>query len=286
MNCVYNTKDYLKRKLLGEDVVSAATIYGYQAKLTNLASATFYVLVMNMNDFSLFKYKMSEGRFYVDEFRESVPHSLSDVVSSNMMDDKAIQRWWEAVFCEHNGECTYDAYYDSLNISEKSDATFKELIEKVSSIISTFQLPKTTNTLFLSGDYANNNLVRYVLRQEISMKQIIVLPKSDGKEVFEENCIVSLPGIISESSLSTFPLIKLDTLLTNSVNVTLPLNSVDGFLINKLKWKDLLADMNKDYSAGNIDFKIISVCVECDVFQNTYLSCHDLRGNKKVVQLS
>ncbi len=286
MNCIYNTKDYLKRKLLGEDVVSAATIYGYQAKLTNLASATFAVLVINMDDFSLFKYKMSEGRFHVDEYRESVPHSLPDVVSSNMMYDKAIQRWWDTVFFEHNGECTYDAYYDSLNISEKSDVTFKELMEKVSSIISTFQLPKTSNTLFLSGDYANNNLVRYVLRQELSMKQIIVLPNSDGKEVFEENCIVSLPKIISEGSLSTFPLVKLDTLLTNNVNVTLPLDSAEGFLINKLKWKDLLVDMDKDYSAGNLDFKMISVFVECDVFQNTFLSCQDSRGNKKVVQLS
>jgi hypothetical protein len=229
---------------------------------------------------------MSEGRFHVDEFRESVPHSLSDVVSSDMMHDKATMKWWEAVFFEHDGECTYDAYYDSLKISEKSDTTFKELIKKTSSIISTLQLPRTSYKIFVSGDYADNFLFRYVLQQEISVKQIVVLPKSDGKELFEENSIVSLPDIISTGRLNTSPLLTLDMMLTNSVNITLPLASADGFLANKLRWKDILADMNKDYSAGNLDFKIISVCVECDVFQNTYLSCHDLRGNKKVVQLS
>ncbi len=286
MNCVYNTKDYLKRKLSGEDVVSAATLYGYQAKLTNLASGTFYVLVMNMNDFSLLKYKMSEGRFHVDELRESVPYLLSDVVSSDMIHDNATMKWWESVFFEHNGECTYDPYYDFLKISEKSDTTFKELIEKVTSIISTIQLPKTSYKMFLSGDYANNYLIRYALQQVLSMKQINVLPKSDGKESFEENSIVSLPDIISTGWLNTKPLLRLDMMLTNSVNITLPLASADGFIANNLRWKDVLADMNKDYSAGNLDFKIISICVECDVFQNTYLSCYDLRGNKKVVKLN
>jgi hypothetical protein len=286
MNCVYNTKDYLKRKLSGEDVVSAATLYGYQAKLTNLASGTFYVLVMNMNDFSLLKYKMSEGRFHVDELRESVSYSLSDIVSSDMIHDKATMKWWEAVFFEHDGECTYDTYYDFLKISKKSDTTFKELIEKVTSIISTLQLPKTSYKMFLSGDYANNYLIRYALQQELSVKQINVLPKSDGKESFEENSIVSLPDIVSEDGLSTTPFVKLDTLLTSSINVTLPLCSVDCFLANEFRWKDVLTDMVEDYSAGNLGFKIINIHVECDALQNTFLSCHDLRGNKKVVKLS
>lgn len=287
MTCVCNnTKDYLQRKLSGEAVVSAATLYGYNVKLTNHVSDTFCVFVINMKEYSLFKYTMNKERFHVEEFRESISHSLSDVLPLDALLDHAIMKWWNAVFFEQNDECSYDSYYDTLKISDNSNITFKELIATFSSAIASLKLPVTKSTLFLSGDLSSNHLLRYVLQKELQTDKIFVLSDDNHeKERFEETDIVSIPVKLSERNLRTIPIIKMDSLLSNPVNITLPLSSIENDMLSGIKWKDILFNLDKDYSSSDLDFKKVSISVECDVFQNVFLSSLDQRGNKKVIQI-
>ena len=74
-------------------------------------------------------------------------------------------------------------------------------------------------------------------------------------------------------------------LTSSPVSVTLPLLSVSSEMTPGIKWEDMLAEQQKDYSVGNFDFKRMFVHVECDPFQNIFLSCTDLKGNRKVKQI-
>lgn len=281
-----NSKDYLQRKLMGEEVVSTAALYGFYAKTTNRVSDTFCVLVINMKEYSLFKYTMSKDRFHIAEFRESIPHSLSEVLPLDALLDNATMKWWNAVFFEQNDECSYDSYYDTLKISDNSDNTFSELIATLSSAIASLELPATKSTFFLSGDLSNNHLLRYVLQNELHTGKIFVLSDNDpGKTSFEENNNVSIPEKLSEIDLRTTPIIKMENLLSNPVNITLPLSSIENYILSGIKWKDILFNLDKDYSSSDIDFKKVSISAECDVFQNVFLTSLDLLGNKKVIQI-
>lgn len=285
MTCIYNTKDYLQKKLSGEVVVSAATLYGYNAILSNHANDTFYVLVMNVKEYSLFKYSMNKDKFLVEEFMESISHSLSNSFLQDAISDYATMKWWNAVFFEQNSECFYDSYYDSLNISDNSNITFKELITMFSSAIASLKLPVAKSNLFLTGSLSNNNLLRYVLQKELQTDKIFILSDNNGEKYFEENDIVSIPEKLSERYLRTTPIIKMDSLLSNPVNITLPFSSIENEILSGIKWKDILFSLDKDYNNSDIDFKKVSISIECDVFQNVFLTSLDLRGNKKVIQI-
>ena len=285
MTCIYNTKDYLQKKLSGEVVVSAATLYGYNAKLSDHASDPFYVLIINNNDYSLFKYSLNKGKFHVVEFTESIPHTLSDAFTLGLVHDHVTMKWWNAVFFEQNEVCSYDNYYNNLKISDNSIITFKELLAKVSSAVASLKLSCIKSCLFLSGDLSSNHLLRYVLQKELHTDKIFVLPNNNGEEDFEENEVVSIPEKLSERYLRTAPVIKMESLLSKLVNITLPLHSIENDMLPDIKWKDILFNLDKDYSSSDIDFKKVSISIECDVFQNVFLTSLDLRGNKKVIQI-
>jgi hypothetical protein len=52
-----------------------------------------------------------------------------------------------------------------------------------------------------------------------------------------------------------------------------------------IEWKDTLVDNQSDYCVKDLGFKTVSLSVECDSFQNIFLSCLDINGNRKVLQV-
>ena len=57
-------------------------------------------------------------------------------------------------------------------------------------------------------------------------------------------------------------------------------------MMSETNWDSMLDNQRADYSVGNFDFKKVNVQVECDVFQNIFLICDDLDGNRKVKHIN
>lgn len=281
-----NTKDYIRRKLYGEKIVSPATYLGYKAITTYHATDNFMVVVMNMNDFSYYVYNVIDGKFRINHYEESLPHNITDVITVDFLQDSDAMRWWKCIFYEHDNLCTYDTYYDDLKISERSDITFKEILEKLSCSISSFQLPNGVSQLFLTGDLSNNLLLRYVLQCQLAPKIAHVFPDFTGNDIANENEIVILPKErLEKIKLNVNESVNLATLVATPLHITLPLDSIGHTMLPDKKWEDVV-NKQADYSVADLAFKTVCLQVECDCFQNIFLSCHDLRGNRKVIQLN
>lgn len=288
MIVVKNKADYISRKLAGEDVTSIATCYGYYALSTKIPSKEFSVLVLDFNDYSYYEYALEHGKFCVKSDRELVPHAFTNVVASKMLRDDSLLRWWNCVFFEREGKRHYDNSYDDLYIAEQCNIKFKEVIRELSLLIKTIQFPNSKTQVFIAGELADNPLVQYVLQQHVAFGKLLVLPRVCIDFSFEEHEVVILPKRkLGKLSLGTDLKIHPEDLLLTSMSVSLPLDSsIDSLMLNKVKWKDVLMDEQKDYSMGNMDIKIISLHLECDSFQNIFLGCKDLKGNKKVIQVN
>lgn len=281
--CVYNNSDYLRRKLSGEEVVSAATLFGKEV-IAHTAD-DFLVLVLNVESVSYYNFKNVEGKFHVTDYKESIPHTIVESVTPELLYDEHATKWWSHVFFEHDGQCTYDTYYDDLKVSEESTVSFKELIDKVAASISAIQIPNTTSQVFLTGDLAGCTLVRYVLQMKLAPSRVHILSMS-SQEDFDENQLVTLPvERLDQLSLFVNGTFSYLTLASAPVSITLPLLSMGSEMTPGIKWEDMLVEQQKDYSVGNFDFKRMSVHVECDPFQNIFLSCTDIKGNRKVKQI-
>lgn len=281
--CVYTHSDYLRRKSSGEEVVSCATLYGIEA--TKQTTDDFLVLVVNKENMSFYSYKNVEGTFHVIDYRESVPHAIAESITPELLHDDHVMRWWSHVFFEHDGQCTYDTYYDDLKVSEGNTVSFKELIDKVATSISAIQISNTASQVFLTGDLARCSLVRYVLQMKLAPSRVHLL-SALSHEDFDENQLVTLPvERLNQLALFVNGTFMYSALTSSPVSVTLPLLSVSSEMTPGIKWEDMLAEQQKDYSVGNFDFKRMFVHVECDPFQNIFLSCTDLKGNRKVKQI-
>jgi len=281
--CVYNNSEYIKRKLSSEEVVSAATLYGKEA-MAHTAD-DFLVLVLNVENISYYNYKNVEGKFHVTDYKESIPHTIVESITPELLYDEHVTKWWSHVFFEHDGQCTYDTYYDDLKVSEGNTVTFKELIDKVAASVSAIQFPYTTSQVFLTGDLAGCTLLRYVLQMKLAPSRVHILSMSSNED-FDENQLVTLPvESLNQLALFVNGTFSYLTLASAPVSVTLPLLSMGSEMTPGIKWEDMLTEQQKDYSVGNFDFKRMSVHVECDPFQNIFLSCTDLKGNRKVKQI-
>ena len=80
--------------------------------------------------------------------------------------------------------------------------------------------------------------------------------------------------------------IKFSMLTTSPVSITLPLLSMNSMMISGVNWGEMLHDQQEDYSVGNFGFKKVNIHVECDVFQNIFIVCEDLKGNRKVKHIN
>lgn len=290
MTIIKNNEEYINRRALGEKVVSIATLFGYEAMTTNLAVDNFVVLEMGKSDFSFYRYNVSDGKFCVLDYMENTGHRIGNFLTTEMLEDDAVARWWNCVFYERDGVCTYDDYYNSLTIYDNSDIKFEDLINNVAECVSSLSLPTSTDHLFLTGDLMNNPVLRHVLQKQFGQGKVRLLQEVSLNEDVDENEIVILPmERLDQLALKTNEAVKLKEITSNPISITLPFDSKNNTVVADVKWKDLIVDKQegqKDYSVGNLDFKIISLRVECDVFQNIFLACQDLRGNCKVLKIN
>lgn len=290
MTIIKNNEEYINRRALGEKVVSIATLFGYEAMTTNLAVDNFVVLEMGKSDFSFYRYNVSDGKFCVLDYMENTGHRIGNFLTTEMLEDDAVARWWNCVFYERDGVCTYDDYYNSLTISDNSDIRFEDLINNVAECVSSLSLPTSTDHLFLTGDLKNNLVLRYVLQRQLEQGEVHLLREVSLNEDVDENEIVILPmERLDQLALKTNEAVKLKEITSNPISITLPFDSMDNEMLSGIKWGDMLVDgqeKQKDYSVGNMDFKNISLRVECDVSQNIFLACQDLRSNRKVMKIN
>lgn len=277
----------MKRKLSGEIIVSSATYMGYKAITTYQAPDNFMVVVMNMDNLSFYVYNVKEEKFCIKDYKESLQHTITDLITTELLQNNDDIKWWKCIFYEHDNVCTYDPYYDALKISDNSDITFKEIIERLSSHISSLQLPTGISQLFLTGDLATNPLIKYVLQRLTASKSVLSLTDFTGNDIPDENEIVIVPKErLDHMSLNVKGSVNFTELIPTSLKITLPLDSIGNLMSSDTKWENMLVDKQQDYNVGNLAFKTISVRVECDSFQNIFLSCKDLRGNRKVKQFN
>ena len=299
-NYIYNSKDYLIKRKAGENVTSAVALYGINAMATQEASSNFTVLAVNMKDFSFFRYDVVQDRFRVLDFEESTPHSLAVVVSPAMLQNKKMLKWWNCVFFEHNGKRYYDSFYDDLHIADDTSVTFKDVIKDFDSALSNMPLSKLDNHVFLTGDLAENPLLQYVLQDHFS-KKVNNLHCEKEATTYSENEMVILPKEkLDGLKLNTNITMDLASMVNEPINITLPLDSstmkLDSSIKGKemlpntnIKWEDILNDKeHEDYRIKGTDlfFKTVKLHVECDVFQNIFLYCEDMSGNRKVIQVN
>ena len=295
-NYIYNSKEYLKKRLAGEDVNSAVALFGINAMATHDVSGNFTVLAINMNDYSFFRYDVAQDgyRFGVLldgqnqlDFEESEPHSLTNVVSPAMLQNKAMLKWWNCVFFERNGKRSYDSFYDGFHIANDTDVTFKDVIKGFESVLSKLPLYKLGNRVFLTGDLAENPLLQYVLQNRLS-KEISVLRCNETASYSESDRVI-LPEKLERLKLTTNITMDLASMVNKPINITLPLDSstLESMMLQNIKWGDICIDRRKNYSINGLDFKTVKLHVECDVFQNIFLYCMDMNGNPpKVIQVN
>ena len=283
MRCIYNYEEYIRRKISGEDVVSAATLYGIKAKDRN--SEDFMVVVLNETDCSFYKYVLKDGRFHVTDYQEVIKHGMADFLPLSMVQNMDTMKWWNHVFFERNGICTYDAHYDTLRIAEDSEMTFKELMERTAQSLPSLRLPPITTQVYLTGDLACP-VFRYVLQQANPSYNAWALPAISENENLDENEVVPVPmELFDQLAINANGGMAFSLFARAPVVVNMPILSKDSEMVMGTKWEDMLVDQQIDYTVGNFDFKIIRLRVECDPFQNAFLSCQDTRGNRKVRQI-
>lgn len=297
MQVVKRYNDYITKRLEGESVISRATKYGYSAMsfATNLDS--FVVAVLETKGYSFFEYHVKNGRFSVKDYVEEISPAMMEITPDLLQDD-AVIRWWKNIFYEREGACTYDPYYNSCKIADGSEVTFKKIIEELSkyveSIIGGFSEhhPSLKSSLgvsqvFLTGELAKNPLFRYVMQEQNKHGKVAVLPENQQAKVPDENQIVTLPDEkLAQLSLNVTNPIDFKRLVDDSVNITFPLDSMDGDMMAGKSWKEVLVNEQEDYSVGDLKFKTLRLQVECDAFQNIFLLCRDLSGNRKVIQFN
>lgn len=288
-NYIYNSKNYLKKRLAGEDVTSAAALFGLQALAMHKTSSNFSVLAVNIKVFSFFRYDVVQDRFRVLDFEELRPHSLADVVSPTMLHNEKMLKWWNCVFFERDGKRTYDSFYDDLHIADNTNVTFKDVIKGFESALSKMPLSKLGNHVFLTGDLAENPLFQYVLQSHLS-KEISILRCNEETISYSENEMVILPKEkLDGLKLNTNITMDLASMVNEPISITLPLDSstMKNMMLPNIKWEAVRIDSRKDYSVNGLDFKTVTLHVECDVFQNIFLYCMDMNGNPpKVIQVN
>lgn len=287
MDIENNYNEYLNRRLLGEDVISVATLYGFNALAANLAMDGFVVMELNKSNYSCYKYNVQDGRFRVTAYnKEAVSHDITQVLTDELLQNETIMRWWKSVFYESDGICTYDSYYDHYKIADGSEVDFKEIIKKLSERVSAMQLPvEGMSQVLLTGELSKNPMLRYVVQEKIG--KALVLFENQQTESLNERDVIALPKEkLSQLSLNASESIKLMTLVDSPVNITLPLNSMGNVMLSRKTWKDALVNEQEDYSVGDLKFKKLNIQVECDVFQNIFLSCKDLSGKRKVIHVN
>lgn len=286
MTPVYDSRDYISRKRAGESVISALSVYGSRAMSIAPSAREFLVLMLNREDYSFFSYTVNEGRFRISSFKEAVPHEISRILSGGLSQDDSVVRWWNCVFYDENGFCSYDTAYDSLEVFEGSNETFGQLLRQLSDTFSRLDLPTRVSHVFLAGELLKNAAVRYIVQQYYASRQLSVLPEIAGDVTIDENRLVTLPDEqLNRMSIEINGSIPFSAFVSSPVLLTLPLDSVNDQMVENYSWNAILSDQEEDFSVEEMHFKNIWLQVECDALQNIFLASRDMKGSRKVIQL-
>ena len=127
MRIIKDQADYIERRLSGEEIIPRAYLYGLAAVEKGQSANEVMVISINKHDFSTYIYTIKDGNFLISSFQENAHHSLSEVLTNDILDRQTIA-WWKVVFFEIEGQCKYDSSYDNLRIAENRAQTFKEII--------------------------------------------------------------------------------------------------------------------------------------------------------------
>lgn len=285
MTCAHNTKDYIERKLAGEEVISPGSFYGHMALSEGLDSDTFIVLNIDLERLSFYRYVSKSGRIRIIDYNEDVFHTITRILEEGVWFDEATNKWWNCVFFDCNGQLNYDPSYDTLSISDNCDIHFKAVLEGVSDLLGSliFQPSKKVQT-FILGKLSHSPLIRYIL-QQMTGSSVKILSKQDTEVSFNENDMADIPEEkLRQITVNSGTLISFYQMTSYPVTMTLPISSLENDFTSNVPWKSLLADNSMDYSVGELGFKMVRLYVECDPFQNVFLSSRDAHGNRKVIQ--
>ena len=284
MTCAGNTKDYIERKLAGEDVISPGSLYGYMALSEGLESDAFLVLDIDFERMSFYRYVSKSGRIRIVDYREDVSHAITELLDANAWLDAATDRWWNCVFFDCNGQLSYDPSYDVLSVSDNCNVPFKTVLDGVSNIFTSLFQSSKVAPLFICGELCQSPLIRYVL-QQMTGSPVKILSKQEKDVSFNENEVAAIPEEkLRQLSINTGTVISFYQMTSTPVAILFPLSSLDSELTSNVPWKSLIADNSIDYSVGEMGFKMVRLSVEYDPFQYIFLSSNDTNGNRKVIR--
>ena len=288
MRVINNQTEYIERRLAGEEVIPRAYLYGLTAVEKGRSANEVMVISISSLDYSAYIYEMKEGNFRISSFQENVRHSLSEVLTNELLNQQTLT-WWKAVFFEIDGQCTYDKAYDEFRVSEKGTQTFQEMIQSVKQSFESLNLPAIPSIVCIVGEYSMNPLVRYVLQQKLAPhNNIYLIPCEDlMTDTFEgsQNRIIHPTEIIQALPMRINGVLFTDLMMQQPVPITFPLLCLDNILVNDIPWSRLASDRSPDYRAGNLEFKHLYLHAECDVYGDIFLSCVDIRRNRTIVKI-
>lgn len=287
MRIIKDQTNYIERRLAGEEVIPRAYLYGLTAVEKVLSANEVMVVSINTHDFSAYVYEIKDGNFRIRSFQENVHHSLSEVLTNDILDSQTLA-WWKAVFFEKDGQCTYDQAYDEFRVSEKDTQTFQEMIQSVKQSFESLNLPAIPSIVCIVGEYSMNPLVRYVLHQKLaSHNNVHLIPCEDiTTDTFEgsQNRIIHPTEKIQASPIRINGVLLTDLIMQQPIPITFPLLCIDNILVNDIPWSWLVSDRRPDYRAGNLDFKLLYLQADCDVYGSIFLSCVDICRNRSIVK--
>lgn len=287
MRIIKDQTDYIERRLAGEEVIPRAYLYGLIVAEEVQSADEVMVISINSLDYSIYIYEIKDGNFRIRSFQEIVHHSLSEVLTNDMLDDQTLA-WWKAVFFEKDGHSTYDNAYDVLRIAENRNQTFQETIQSVIRSFEGLNLSSVPSRVCIVGEYSKNPLVRYALQQKLdSNNNIYMIPCDDVKsDSFEgaQSQIILPTERIQASPMRINGSIFADLFMQQSITITFPLPCIENVLVNDIKWSQLISDSTPDYSVGDLEFKKLFLQAECDVYGTIFLSCADIHGNRSIVK--
>lgn len=286
MTVITNHSDYLQKRLAGEQVISIASVLGIEALRQFPILKDFEVLSLDFGVYSIYSYRVEQGKFRVTEMHESLSHALIEKMPCILLKDQTTIRWWNCVFFGQDGKRQYDNAYDDLLIAENNELSFKDIINCAKKELSRLIISKHATHILLTGDLAFNPLVQYILQTLFPSKVIVPLQINLSKDI-EENHFVMPNKKVQQMSIHTNHVITLSSLVSQPICVIITLDaSMDSIMLPNLKWKDIITDKQKDYTVHNLDFKKILLRVDYDAFSNTFITSEDMHGHRKVVLIN
>lgn len=287
MRIIKDQTNYIERRLAGEEVIPRAYLYGLTAVEKGTPANEVMVISISNLDYSAYIYEIKDGNFRITSFQENVHHSLSEVLTNELLNQQTLA-WWKAVFFEKDGQCVYDKAYDEFRVSEKGTQTFQEIIQSVKQSFESLNLPAISSIVCIVGEYSMNPLVRYVLQQKLaSHNNIHMIPCEEMADTFEgsQNRIIHPTEKIQALPMRINGVLFTDLFMQQPIPITFPLLCIDNVLVNDIPWSRLVSDNNPDYIVGNLEFKYLSLLAECDVYGDIFLSCEDSQGNNVIIKL-